>query len=134
MNERNRKIDNESLDILLRNPLLEACPDAMAGQENNIHIIQKEMDMNAAIVFAGQSAVALPAQKEKVLLNDLEQLLGVSNNKRRGWWLWALLIVLAGTSVILFIPREDDSAPGMVVGETNPQISNRTTPVIIPTN
>jgi formylglycine-generating enzyme required for sulfatase activity len=99
MEKHNHPIDNDSLDLLLRNFLLDACPDDTIGRDNDIHFTQKEMDMNAAMIFSGQPATALPMQKEKVLLNDLEALLK-SGGKKRGWWISGLLIlVMIGAAV-----------------------------------
>src|SRR5574337_1007142 len=83
MEKHNRPIDDNAIDKLLREFLLD---------EKNIELTQNTIDMNAALVFNASNAVALPAKKEKILLNDREELLG-SRRKKGGWWLSALLLL-----------------------------------------
>lgn len=119
MEKHNRHIDNDSLDQLLRNFLLE---------EKNIRFTEKEMDMNAAMIFSGQPSMELPISKKDILINDLEALLK-SDGRKRGLWLWLLgLLFLVSTGIYLFTRQTTQATVNPEVVST--EINNSTAPDI----
>jgi formylglycine-generating enzyme required for sulfatase activity len=121
MKEHNRPIDNDSLDQLLRNLLLE---------ENTIRLTQKDIDMNAAMLFSAQTvpAVNIGTEKEKNLLNDLESLLG-SRKRKGGRWIFPLLLVLTGAAVLFLLMRPSAVPVAGVSGTTPTQTETGTAAV-----
>jgi formylglycine-generating enzyme required for sulfatase activity len=104
MNKMERhNITNDSLDQLLRTYLME---------DTDIYLTEKEMDMNAAMVFS-QSGIALPEEKENVLIADLEALLK-KGSRKGGWWIFGLVLLLTG-GTLFYLHEQSAVEPALAV-------------------